>query len=601
MLVQLLMSLNWQSVLVLHQQELDIQFGRSLEASGISYVDYKISSSTEEHLMTILRDVEKVFQPHLHVLLLCDVTTSVLVLRQMSRVCGTRSNSSVDLCHVSRVLAVGTSDDLPVLLDSNIQVENVALLELSTSQVRIWTLMFHENGRGFAAVDVSGVAESVTEVFPNERFGYNGRQLTVVMKVHPWTYGYKIVNKRQVSSLSFHILQMLAENLNFSYKIIPPKESIWGKNENGSWTGVLGMLQRREADLSADHITIHADRYSVADFIMPPLFENRRIVLYRKEDPDEDYLLVYLRPFQSYVFLLLGMSLVVSSILLFSMKVTESYLTSKDWNVNGNMRTEKLCSQCGNKTELAMPPSFQLYGACLKQGSSRHSSHVPELILIAGWWIFTTIISAVYCGTIVAIFAVKLEKPPFSNLAELAAREDYTIGYDSSSITENLFQNTKQSDVRDVVQRVRDASATDPGVLSVNVTEHLQRVHKGKYAFVSGAIILLLANADCKLEALHTNFGHSYTAFHLPKFSPFKQDFENTMYHLRDSGILQRTCHQWSQSAPQVQCPQEDFPKVASLSKVQGIFFAVAAGVMCSVLMLLAEVVWYKTHLHSCP
>ncbi|XP_067660211.1 uncharacterized protein [Haliotis asinina] len=403
MLVQLLMSLNWQSILVLHQQELDINFGGSLEASDISIVDYQIDSSTEEHLMTILRDVEKVFQSHLNLLLLCDVTTTILVLRQMSRFCGTRSNSSVDLCHVSRVLVVGTSDDLPVLLDSNIQVENVALLELPLRQrcatlPRIWTLMFQAKGRGFVEVDLSDVA-AVTEVFPNVRFGYNGRQLTVIMKTHPLTYGYKNVNKRKVSSLSLHILQTMAENLNFSYKIIPAKENLLGKNENGSWTGIFGMLQRREADLSADHITIHADRNSVADFIMPPLFENERVVLYRKEEPDEDQLLVFLRPLQSYVLLLLGVSLVVSSILL-----------------------------------------FFLYGACLKQGSNRHSSHVPELILIAGWWKLATIISAVYCGTIVAIFAVKIEKPPFSNLAELAVREDYTIGYDPSTITENFLR-----------------------------------------------------------------------------------------------------------------------------------------------------------------
>ncbi|XP_071096988.1 probable glutamate receptor [Haliotis cracherodii] len=599
LLVNLLIALNWQSVLVLRELELGVHFPHSLETSGISYVDYDISSSKEEDLLTMLRDVENVLQPHIHVLLLCDVTTTVSVLRQLSGICGTRSNSSVDWCHVSRVLVVGKSDDLPVLLDSNIKLENVALLELPTGQgdftkPRMWTLMIHPNGRAFADVALSDVEGNVTEVFSNVRFGYNGRQLTVVMKTHPWNYGYEIVNKRKVSSLSLHILQMLAVNLNFSYEVISPRESVWGKNKNGSWTGVLGMLQRREADLAADHITIHIDRYSVADFILPPVFENKRIVLFRKEEPDQDHLLVFLRPFQSHVFIVLGVSLFFSTVLLSSVRFIKSHLSSKDKNVDHNLRTEKLCPSWKNNMDTVTSTTFELYGACLKQGSERHVSHDSDRIFVAAWWMFTTIISAVYSGTIVATFAIKLEKPPFSNLTELVAREDNKIGYDSSSITQNLFQNTKQSDIKGVVQRVRDLSVTDPDVLGINITKHLQRVHEGKYAFISGTVIVPLSYADCRLQLLDTKFGHSYTAFHLPKSSPFKQDLEKTMYHLRDSGILQRTMQEWLQSAPKVKCPVESFPKAVSLIKIQSMFFAVGIGLICSFLILVAEIVWYK-------
>lgn len=49
--------------------------------------------------------------------------------------------------------------------------------------------MIHPNGRAFADVALSDVAANVTEVFSNVKFGYNGRQLTVVMKVpHPLSH-----------------------------------------------------------------------------------------------------------------------------------------------------------------------------------------------------------------------------------------------------------------------------------------------------------------------------------------------------------------------------------------------------------------------------
>ncbi|XP_071096691.1 glutamate receptor ionotropic, kainate glr-3-like [Haliotis cracherodii] len=528
MLVQLLLSLNWQSVLVLHTQKLDSTFFFSLEASGISYVNYDISSSTGEQLLRILRDVENVLKPHLHVLLLCDVTPSVSVLRQLSVLCGTRSNSSVDWCHMSRVLVVGTSEDLPVLLDSNIQVENVALLELPTekrfmghnTKPRMWTLMFRPRGRSFTDVALSDeTATNLTEVFPNVKFGYNGRQLTVVMKHNGYEYGYEAVNKRRVFGYPFRIMKMLAQYMNFSYRVIRPREDDWGKNINGTWTGVLGMLQTREADLAADMLTIHYDRTACFDYILPPIGESKRMILYKKEDVDEDHLMVFLGAFQPGVFIMLGVSLIIYIAVLSCVRIIYK---KGDLNKNSNNKKLNANAQSKNRpSQNIMPTVFEAYGATLKQGSTISSSHDSERILITGWWIFTTIISAVYCGTIMATCAVELAKPPFSNMAELVSRKDYTIGYDSSSITENIIQNSNLSYLVAFKQSIKD-----PGLLSNNITKHLQKVQEGKYAFITSMVILPLAYAKCQLEMIDARLSSSYTAFHLPKSSPFKHDLQ---------------------------------------------------------------------------
>ncbi|XP_071096369.1 glutamate receptor ionotropic, kainate glr-3-like [Haliotis cracherodii] len=540
MIVQLLLSLAWRSVLVLHEHEHDANISSSLEAAGISYMDYDISSSTEEDLLTILRDVEKLPQPRINVLLLCDVTTTVSVLRQMSVVCGTRFNSSVDWCHVSRVLVVGTSDDLPVLLDSNIKLENVALLELSTrhqghsSKARMWTLMFHPNERAFTDVALSNeTVTNPTEVFPNVKFGYNGRQLTVVMKDNHYGYGFVVVNKRRLFSYPFRVLKLLAKAMNFSYKVIPPREDDWGKNINGSWTGVFGMLQRTEADLAADMLTIHIDRFKVSDYILPTIGESKHMIMYKKEDIiDEDNLLILLRPFQTYVFCMFGVSLITCIILLSFIRLIHNkgefnaLVTSKDKETERNIRLEINCPADTSAIETGTAAALATCGATLKQGSTIILSHDSDRILVAAWWMFTTIISAVYCWTIMAIFAVKSEKPPFSNMAELAARNDYKIGYDSSSITENLFQNSIQSDVMAIKQRVQDLSARDPDVFSSNATKHLQKVWEGKYAYISGVFLTQLESSNCKLKMIDAKLDTSLTAFHLPKSSPFKQDFQ---------------------------------------------------------------------------
>ncbi|XP_071096984.1 probable glutamate receptor [Haliotis cracherodii] len=541
MLVHLLISLNWQSVLVLREQELDIHFSRSLETSGITSMDYDTSSFTEEHLLTILGDLEKLLQPRLNVLLLCDVTTSVSVVRQLSRFCGTKSNSSVDLCHVSRVLVVGTSDDLPVLLDSNIQVENVALVELPSrhqghsSKARMWTLMFHPNGRAFADVALSNdTIINPTDVFPNVKFGYNGRQFTAVMKDNSFGYGYITVNKRRVFGFPFCVLNLLAEHMNFSYRVISPREDDWGKNINGSWTGLLGMLQRREADLASDILTIHIDRTAVADYLLPPIAETKQAIMYKKEDDvDEDTFL--LRPFQPFVFIMFGVSLITCMIFLSFLILVHD----KDEFHSRKCRTGAWTIQTITQT------TFEILGATLKQGSTARSSHTSEKILVWAWWMFTIIISAVYCGTIMTTFAVKLETQPFSNMAELAAREDYKIGYDASSITENIFQNSHQSVVMAIKQRVQDLSARDPDVFSSNGTKHLQKVWEGKYAYIQDSLLIALSNANCKLKVIETIYGRGFVAFYLPKWSPFKQDFRNRFVSI-DISICEK--YDWNES-----------------------------------------------------
>ncbi|XP_071096117.1 probable glutamate receptor [Haliotis cracherodii] len=526
-------------------------------------MEYDISSYTEGYLLKTLEDVEKVFKTHFHVLLLCDVTTTVSVLRQLGH----------------------------------------------NTKPRMWTLMFHQTGHAFTDVALfDETAPNLTEVFPNVKFGYNGRLLSLYLQQNSYGYGYEIVNKRRVFGYPFRILKMLAQKMNFSYRVIAPREDDWGKNINGSWTGVFGMLQRREADFASDMLTIHLDRTAVSDYILPPIGENKRMILYKKEkDADGDHLMVFLMAFQPDVFTIFGGALVMIVVVLSSARLihktdeqTNHANSKNDIKLDGNTQIENGSPPSVCAKQIIMLTCFEVFGATLKQGSTNSSCHNSERILISGWWIFTTIISAVYCGAMMATFAVKLETPPFSSLAELVSRKDYTIGYDSSSITEIIIQNANLSYVVAMKQRTRDQSIKDPDLLSSNVTKHLQRVQEGKYAFITGMLILPLGRAKCQLDMLDSRLSSAYTAFHLPKSSPFKHDLQKSMHFLRDSGILHQLFQEWLQSVPEEICQEEEFPKAVSLIKIQIIFLAAGIGLGWSILILMAEIILHRTKRDIC-
>lgn len=41
----------------------------------------------------------------------------------------------------------------------------------------------------------------------------------------------------------------------------------WGRNKNGSWDGMVGMLQRREIDIGGTSLFILTDRISIVEYI----------------------------------------------------------------------------------------------------------------------------------------------------------------------------------------------------------------------------------------------------------------------------------------------------------------------------------------------
>ncbi|KAG7162453.1 Glutamate receptor-like 33 [Homarus americanus] len=67
-------------------------------------------------------------------------------------------------------------------------------------------------------------------------------------------------------SIDTRILEAFATALNFTYEIREEPEKIWGMNENGTFTGMVGQLQREETDFTT--ITgISAERLVIIEFL----------------------------------------------------------------------------------------------------------------------------------------------------------------------------------------------------------------------------------------------------------------------------------------------------------------------------------------------
>uniref|UniRef100_A0A183CQ11 Glutamate receptor n=1 Tax=Globodera pallida TaxID=36090 RepID=A0A183CQ11_GLOPA len=76
--------------------------------------------------------------------------------------------------------------------------------------------------------------------------------------------------QQQFEGFCIDLLKEMAKLLNFTYDIEVVDDGTYGvEDEYGRWNGIIGVLQRHEADLSVSAVTITYSRVSVIDFTLP--------------------------------------------------------------------------------------------------------------------------------------------------------------------------------------------------------------------------------------------------------------------------------------------------------------------------------------------
>ncbi|GIY02572.1 lig_chan-Glu_bd domain-containing protein [Caerostris darwini] len=65
------------------------------------------------------------------------------------------------------------------------------------------------------------------------------------------------------------LITCIIDKLKFKYKVFPPPDLEWGAFKNGSWSGIIGMLDRGEADMGITYMAVTEERFQVVDFSAP--------------------------------------------------------------------------------------------------------------------------------------------------------------------------------------------------------------------------------------------------------------------------------------------------------------------------------------------
>ncbi|CAG2239144.1 GRID1 [Mytilus edulis] len=404
-------------------------------------------------------------------------------------------------------------------------------LNSSCDWMPVRTLMWRTDRREFSTVGYvngNGTLLAEKEIFPNAKFGFNMRKLQA--RTLPWPPFVKFDNKtKQYTGISIELVKQLADGLNFTYEIKEPPDGHWGiPLDDGSWTGMVGQLQRREIDFVAAPLTVQAQREMVIDFTHPYHHETA-VILMKTPDENVSQWTRLLDPLSPMVFLCIGIALSVTSFLIFVFEKYNPFYSSENkerWTKRGlHHFCDAFC---------------YMYGALLCQGSEHAAASTTGRTFLSSWWLFCIVVAATYSGNFVAFLTYQKVALPFKDINGLIAQNTYTWGTTGGTVYETLFQTSEVPAVKEVWNGIVRFSKEDPSVLDHDTQAHIRKVKGGNYAYFGDRTLVELSMASsCDLVLASTDIFYFTYALGLPNHSPFEKIFSDEVISILESGLLQ--------------------------------------------------------------
>ncbi|GIX84486.1 lig_chan-Glu_bd domain-containing protein [Caerostris darwini] len=210
----------------------------------------------------------------------------------------------------------------------------------------------------------------------------SGEPIFVFNKTHSGTSVWGIEGK---------FLEILASKLNFQYEIISPEDGKWGSlMENGTWSGIIGMVARGEVDMGLTYLAIMEDRSKVVDF-STPYYSFGRTFVTDKPGISPKYA-VFLYPFSLNVWILFLIFLVISPYIL------QKWISAK------------------RPVPFRLPDAVEEFLQLARRNESFQKTIVRCTRLIS-----ITFITFIYSSVLLSFILVPLHAPGISNFQELSS------------------------------------------------------------------------------------------------------------------------------------------------------------------------------------
>ncbi|GBN07269.1 hypothetical protein AVEN_241521-1 [Araneus ventricosus] len=196
----------------------------------------------------------------------------------------------------------------------------------------------------------------------------------------------------ELSGAEGRFLNVVLSSLGLRYDFVIPRDGQHGKLlPGGNWSGMIGMVQRGEADLAYSYLGITESRSRVVEFSTPYVFEEFTFVSQIPKNRISLFTFLYPFDLSTWLSLLLTFSLI-----------------------------SFLLALCKNHVSSVGNYAYRLFGNILRQ-SIRIGEHSLKFnLLVVLWMLSVQVIVFSYSGTLLSFLIEPLKEDPIRNFFELS-------------------------------------------------------------------------------------------------------------------------------------------------------------------------------------
>ncbi|XP_055943509.1 probable glutamate receptor [Argiope bruennichi] len=196
----------------------------------------------------------------------------------------------------------------------------------------------------------------------------------------------------EISGFDGKFLQLILDNFGVDFELmIPPDEEFGRKTTNGSWTGLIGMVQREEVDLSFGSLIMTSERKEAVSFSIPYTMTGMTFVY--KTPPYEFSNFTYVYPFDILTWCLSLCSMFIITYIFFLV-------------LRRKLSFDRIL--------------LEVYGSFLNQSLNVTERRKKWKWLFGLWLLFVVVLSFAYTACLLSVLFIPIKKDEIKTFRQLS-------------------------------------------------------------------------------------------------------------------------------------------------------------------------------------
>ncbi|XP_069696128.1 probable glutamate receptor [Periplaneta americana] len=363
----------------------------------------------------------------------------------------------------------------------------------------------------------------------------------------------------------------LQHRMNFTTKFVTSHDAVFGfLLDNGSWSGVVGMVLREEVDVGISFFAYLKDRIDAVSFL-PPIWNVRLKVHMKQPEMEVSTFSHILSPFVSSLWGVVAATMAVLSLLLAATWYLSPTSKFKDGSLPCN-----LYESC-----------LYVYGSFCQQGHDTVPKTMACRLVYFSTYFLAVILFVAYSAIFISYLTVRRTELPFNDFQGLLRQGSYKLGVLAGSARIDFFKKSKIPALKDIYKHLIFPDITK---LPRSDTEGLHRIcSSDKYSYLVSDVTLrgLARHIPCKIVGVPQAYYSITASMIIRKSSPYKKLFNYHVQEIKRAGILTRIEENaWPPKYVEI---IEDPPSSVPLETVMIFFVVLVTGISVSILILLIE------------